>query len=149
MLYTQLVFSKANIIQPIHVKQGYPCCNSTLLSCWQLLLLYLFSLHHAGLTNKLSKLSGVVQEHKQKYKSSLESSQADNTQVHVKKNVKFFNSTRRIWGFVNGSLIRIDSSMKLRMKLRKVSGYSLKTGRKKSNSSQPSYSSSLMAMSAY
>ena len=49
------------------------------------MLLYLFSLHHAGLNHKLSKLSGVVQEHKQKYKSSLESSQADNTQVHVKK----------------------------------------------------------------
>lgn len=36
------------------------------------------SLHHTGLTHKLSKLSAVVQEHKQKYKASLESSQADN-----------------------------------------------------------------------
>lgn len=53
------------------------------------MLLYLFSLHHAGLTHKLSKLSGVVQERKQKYKSSLESSQADNTQVHVKKTIFF------------------------------------------------------------
>ncbi|XP_022799763.1 HAUS augmin-like complex subunit 3 [Stylophora pistillata] len=40
------------------------------------------SLHHTGLTHKLSKLSGVVQEHKQKYKSSLESSQTDNTQMN-------------------------------------------------------------------
>ncbi|KAJ7350150.1 spindle assembly [Desmophyllum pertusum] len=37
------------------------------------------SLHHTGLTHKLSKLNTVVQEHKQKYKASLESSQADNT----------------------------------------------------------------------
>ena len=39
------------------------------------------SLHHTGLTHKLSKLSAVIQEHKQKYKASLESSQADNTLV--------------------------------------------------------------------
>jgi len=40
------------------------------------------SLHHAGLTHKLSKLSAVVQENKQKYKNSLESSQADNAQMN-------------------------------------------------------------------
>lgn len=40
------------------------------------------SLHHAGLTHKLSKLSSVVQESKQKYKAILESRQADNAQMN-------------------------------------------------------------------
>lgn len=46
-------------------------------------LLHYVSLHHTGLTHKLSKLSAVVQEQKQKYKASLESSQADNTLVSL------------------------------------------------------------------
>ncbi|XP_073259041.1 HAUS augmin-like complex subunit 3 [Porites lutea] len=40
------------------------------------------SLHHAGITHRLSKLGSVVQENKQKYKAILETSQADNTQMN-------------------------------------------------------------------
>ena len=45
------------------------------------LLFFLSSLHHAGLTHKLSKLGWLVEENKQKCKAGLESCQADNAQV--------------------------------------------------------------------
>ena len=76
--YCKLV--AVNVLSPLHCTLYF---NPLTPSNFVYILLHYVSLHHTGLTHKLSKLSAVVQEHKQKYKASLESSQADNALVSL------------------------------------------------------------------